>query len=172
MTAFNQLDVLILIALAVGIINGFFKGLISQLIGLIGFLVAIWLSFKFYQVIEIFVDAYNLVADGLTSIVALVLTFAIAYFTIKFVSSITQKMVEAIGLGFLNRFGGAALGLIISLLLCSSILYYADPILEVGFKETKDKSQLLPVLTESAELIKNSIFETKNNLRHDSKESI
>ena len=69
MSEFNQLDILILIALAVGVINGFFKGFISQLIGLIGFFIAIWLSFKFYQIIEVYVDSYNIVADGLTSIV-------------------------------------------------------------------------------------------------------
>ena len=83
MSEFNQLDILILIALAVGVINGFFKGFISQLIGLIGFFIAIWLSFKFYQIIEVYVDSYNIVADGLTSIVSLILTFAIAYFTIN-----------------------------------------------------------------------------------------
>ena len=172
MSEFNQLDILILIALAVGVINGFFKGFISQLIGLIGFFIAIWLSFKFYQIIEVYVDSYNIVADGLTSIVSLILTFAIAYFTIKLASSLTQKTVEAVGLGILNRFGGAALGLVISLLLCSSILYYIDPILELGFKETKDKSQILPILNESSQIIKNSIFETKDNLRNESQDSI
>ena len=172
MSEFNQLDILILIALAVGVINGFFKGFISQLIGLIGFFIAIWLSFKFYQIIEVYVDSYNIVADGLTSIVSLILTFAIAYFTIKLASSLTQKTVEAVGLGIVNRFGGAALGLVISLLLCSSILYYIDPILELGFKETKDKSQILPILNESSQIIKNSIFETKDNLRNESQDSI
>ena len=91
MTDFNQLDILILIALAFGFINGFFKGFISQLIGLVGFFVAIWLSFKFYQIIEVYVDSYNIVADSLTSLVALVITFAIAFFTIKLASSLTQK---------------------------------------------------------------------------------
>ncbi|MEG0931499.1 MAG: CvpA family protein [Algoriella sp.] len=172
MSEFNQLDILILIALAVGVINGFFKGFISQLIGLIGFFIAIWLSFKFYQIIEVYVDSYNIVADGLTSIVSLILTFAIAYFTIKLASSLTQKTVEAVGLGILNRFSGAALGLVISLLLCSSILYYVDPILEIGFKETKDDSKILPVLNESSQIIKNSIFETKDNLRNESQDSI
>ena len=172
MTDFNQLDILILIALAVGVINGFFKGFISQLIGLVGFFVAIWLSFKFYQIIEVYVDSYNIVADSLTSIVSLILTFAIAYFTIKLASSLTQKTVEAVGLGIVNRFGGAALGLVISLLLCSSILYYIDPILELGFKETKDKSQIFPILNESSQIIKNSIFETKDNLRNESQDSI
>ncbi|MDM1523095.1 CvpA family protein [Empedobacter stercoris] len=172
MSDFNQLDILILIALALGFINGFFKGFISQLIGLVGFFVAIWLSFKFYQIIEIYVDAYNIVADSLTSIVALIITFALAFFTIKLASSITQKTVEAIGLGIINRFGGAALGLIISLLLSASVLYYADPILELGFKETKDESQILPILNESSQIIKNSIFETKDNLRNVSNDSI
>ncbi|MCA4777698.1 CvpA family protein [Empedobacter falsenii] len=172
MSDFNQLDILILIALALGFINGFFKGFISQLIGLVGFFVAIWLSFKFYQIIEIYVDAYNIVADSLTSIVALIITFALAFFTIKLASSITQKTVEAIGLGIINRFGGAALGLIISLLLSASVLYYADPILELGFKETKDESQILPILNESSHIIKNSIFETKDNLRNVSNDSI
>ena len=172
MPEFNQLDVLILIALVFGFINGFFKGFISQLIGVVGFFIAIWLSFKFYQMVEVFVNDYNIVADGLTSLVALVLTFGIAFFTIKIISSLTQKLVEAIGLGLVNRLGGAALGLVLYLMLCSSILYYVNPILELGFKETKDESKILPLLTESAEFIKNSIFETNNNLRKDSQESI
>ena len=172
MPEFNQLDVLILIALVFGFINGFFKGFISQLIGVVGFFIAIWLSFKFYQMVEVFVNDYNIVADGLTSLVALVLTFGIAFFTIKIISSLTQKLVEAIGLGLLNRLGGAALGLVLYLMLCSSVLYYVNPILELGFKETKDESKILPLLTESAEFIKNSIFETNNNLRKDSQESI
>lgn len=172
MPEFNQLDVLILIALVFGFVNGFFKGFISQLIGVLGFFIAIWLSFKFYQMVEVFVNDYNIVADGLTSLVALVLTFGIAFFTIKIISSLTQKLVEAIGLGLVNRLGGAALGLLLYLMLCSSILYYVNPILELGFKETKDESKILPLLTESAEFIKNSIFETNNNLRKDSQESI
>ncbi|GGE94126.1 membrane protein required for colicin V production [Chishuiella changwenlii] len=172
MPEFNQLDVLILIALVFGFVNGFFKGFISQLIGVVGFFIAIWLSFKFYQMVEVFVNDYNIVADGLTSLVALVLTFGIAFFTIKIISSLTQKLVEAIGLGLVNRLGGAALGLVLYLMLCSSVLYYVNPILELGFKETKDKSKILPLLTESAEFIKNSIFETNNNLRKDSQESI
>ncbi|MBO6212009.1 CvpA family protein [Algoriella sp.] len=172
MSDFNQLDILILIAIAFGVINGFFKGFISQLIGLLGFFVAIWLSFKFYQAVEVFVDAYNIVADGLTSLVALVLTFGIAFFTIKLASSLTQKTVEAVGLGFMNRLGGAALGLVLYLLLCSSVLYYIDPVLEIGFKETKDNSKILPILNQSAEYIKNSIFETDNNLREDPRGSI
>ncbi|WP_333663845.1 CvpA family protein [Chishuiella changwenlii] len=172
MPEFNQLDVLILIALVFGFVNGFFKGFISQLIGVVGFFIAIWLSFKFYQMVEVFVNDYNIVADGLTSLVALVLTFGIAFFTIKIISSLTQKLVEAIGLGLLNRLGGASLGLVLYLMLCSSVLYYVNPILELGFKETKDESKILPLLTESAEFIKNSIFETNNNLRKDSQESI
>jgi membrane protein required for colicin V production len=172
MPEFNQLDVLILIALVFGFVNGFFKGFISQLIGVVGFFIAIWLSFKFYQMVEVFVNDYNIVADGLTSLVALVLTFGIAFFTIKIISSLTQKLVEAIGLGLVNRLGGAALGLVLYLMLCSSVLYYVNPILELGFKETKDESKILPLLTESAEFIKNSIFETNNNLRKDSQESI
>jgi len=172
MPEFNQLDVLILIALVFGFVNGFFKGFISQLIGVVGFFIAIWLSFKFYQMVEVFVNDYNIVADGLTSLVALVLTFGIAFFAIKIISSLTQKLVEAIGLGLVNRLGGAALGLLLYLMLCSSVLYYVNPILELGFKETKDESKILPLLTESAEFIKNSIFETNNNLRKDSQESI
>ena len=59
----------------------------------------------------------------------------------------------------MNRLGGAALGLVLYLLLCSSVLYYIDPVLEIGFKETKDNSKILPILNQSAEYIKNSIFE-------------
>lgn len=166
-STFNNLDILIAIALAFGIINGLFKGFISQLIGLFGFFIAIWLSFKFYQFVGVFIGSQNIVADGLVSIVSLVLTFAIAFFAIKLLSSLTQKTVEMIGLGIINRIAGAALGLVILLLLVSSILFYVDPILEVGFKETKDNSILYPYLIESAEYVKNILYETKDVLREE-----
>lgn len=164
-STFNNLDILIAIALAFGVINGLFKGFISQLIGLFGFFIAIWLSFKFYQFVSIFIGSQNIVADSLVSIVSLVLTFAIAFFSIKLLSSLTQKTVEMIGLGFVNRIAGAALGLVILLLLVSSVLFYIDPILEIGFKETKENSILYPYLIESAEYVKNMLYETKDVLR-------
>ncbi|HEY4540503.1 MAG TPA: CvpA family protein [Faecalibacter sp.] len=164
-STFNTLDIIIAIALAFGLINGFFKGFISQLIGLFGFFIAIWISFKFYQFVEIFIGAQNVVADGLVSIVSLVLTFAIAFFAIKFTSSLSQKLVEMMGLGIINRLAGAGLGLVILLLLASSVLFYIDPILEIGFKEVKDESQLYPYLIESADYIKNMLYESKDILR-------
>jgi len=164
-TTFNTLDIIIAIALAFGIINGFFKGFISQLIGLFGFFIAIWISFKFYQFVEIFVGAQNLVADSLVSIVSLVLTFAIAFFAIKLASSLSQKMIQMIGLGIINRLAGSVLGLVLLLLLSSSVLFYLDPILEIGFKETKDQSLLYPYLIEGAEFVKNLLYETKDILR-------
>lgn len=167
MEQFNQLDLLIALALTAGAINGFFKGFISQLIGLFGFFIAIWASFKFYQFIEVFVNEQNIVADGLTSIVAVLLTFGIAYFGIRLFSRLVQKSVEMAGLGFFNRLAGAALGVVLLLLLSSSLLFYADPILELSFKETKDGSQLLPYLSESAEYVKNMFYETKNTLREE-----
>lgn len=166
-STFNNLDIIIGIAIAFGVINGFFKGFISQLIGLFGFFIAIWISLKFYQIVEVFIGAQNAVADGFVSILSLILTFAIAYFAIKFISKLAQKTIQYIGLGFVNRIAGAALGLVILLLLCSSILFYVDPILEIGFKETKDESILYPHLIESAEYIKNIFYETKENLRPD-----
>jgi len=165
LSTFNNLDIIIAIALAFGLINGFFKGFISQLIGLFGFFIAIWISLKFYQIVEVFIGEQNLVADSLVSIVSLVLTFAIAFFSIKLLSSLTQKLVQSIGLGFVNRLAGAGLGVIILLLIVSSFLFYVDPILEIGFKDTKDKSQLYPYLVEYAEIIKNTIYETKDSLR-------
>lgn len=125
-------------------------------------------SFKFYQFIEVFVNEQNIVADGLTSVVAVVITFAIAYFGIRIFSRMVQKSVEMAGLGFFNRLAGAGLGIVLFLLLSSTLLFYADPLMELGFKETKDSSQLLPYLSDSAEFVKNLLYETKNNLREQS----
>jgi len=170
MTEFNQLDVIILITLAFGVINGFFKGFISQIIGIVGFFIAIWISFKFYSIVEEFIEKHNIVSASLTSIIALLLTFAIAFFTIKFVSSLTQKFISAIGLGFLNRIGGAIMGFILYTLISSSILYYIDPILELGFKNVKQESKVLPFLTKSSGMIKSLFFETKENVSKENSE--
>lgn len=164
-SALNTLDIIIAIALGFGIINGFFKGFISQLIGFFGFFIAIWLSFKFYQFVEVIIGSQNVVADGLVSIVSLILTFVLAFFSIKLASSFTQKTVEMIGLGIVNRIAGAGLGLVLLLLLVSSVLFYVDPILEFGFHDTKEESLLYPYLIDSAEYMKNTLYETKTVLR-------
>ena len=43
----NVLDIILAILLVVGAVNGFRKGIISQLCGLAGVLLGVWLGFKF-----------------------------------------------------------------------------------------------------------------------------
>ena len=62
------------------------------------------------------------------------------------------------------------MGFILYTLISSSILYYIDPILELGFKNVKQESKVLPFLTKSSGMIKSLFFETKENVSKENSE--
>ena len=166
MNDFNILDIIIGIALIYGAIRGFSRGFIAQLVGLIGIIVALFLSLKFYKLMEAFLLPLDWVSESFISIVSLIVTFGLIFLAINLASKIIQKSVETIGLGFVNRIAGAALGVILFVLISSTLLLIINPILDFMYPEIKENSLLIEPLTTASQEIKNLWTENKDQIRN------
>jgi membrane protein required for colicin V production len=116
----NWVDVVIIIYLALSIISGFAQGLIRSLLSIIGLIVGILLASHFYKQlgdILTFISNRN-VADIVAFIVILLAVMVIA----ALIGLVLRSIIKAIMLGWVDKLGGAVLGLILGALSVSAIL--------------------------------------------------
>ena len=116
----NWVDVVIIIYLALSIISGFVQGLIRSLLSIIGLIVGILLASHFYKQlgdILTFISNRN-VADIVAFIVILLAVMVIA----ALIGLVLRSIIKAIMLGWIDKLGGAVLGLILGALSVSAIL--------------------------------------------------
>ncbi|MBQ1963865.1 MAG: CvpA family protein [Tidjanibacter sp.] len=112
----NVLDIILAILLVVGAVNGFRKGIISQLCGLAGVLLGVWLGFKFGDRLGVWLGV------EIGEIASFVIIFIGAVLLAALAGRISAAILRATGLGILNRLGGMALSLVEYVLICSLLL--------------------------------------------------
>lgn len=114
---------------------------------------------------EAFLLPLDWVSESFISIVSLIVTFGLIFLAINLASKIIQKSVETIGLGFVNRIAGAALGVILFVLICSTLLLIINPIMDFMYPEIKENSLLIEPLTTASQEIKNLWTENKDQIQ-------
>lgn len=139
------IDILILIAIGAGIVIGFMKGLMRQLASILGLIVGLLAAKALYA--SLADKLCPAVTDSMT--VAQGLSFVVIWIAVPLIftvlASILTKAMEAISLGWLNRWLGAVLGgvkylLIVSLLIC--VVEFIDSDGHLISKTKKDNSVL------------------------------
>lgn len=154
----NWIDLIVIGALGIGIFSGFRRGLIKALTGFVGVGFAIWVGFNFSNLLETYVVEYDFVPENLVKMASLLLTIFLAYLAINLVSKVLHKTVHTVGLGILNRLGGALFSALLNLLAISAIIYYTLPFLPaVVGEEMVNESIALPYLMEVVEILKISV---------------
>ena len=117
----NWLDIVIVIFLGITTITGLSRGLVKTIIPLVGIILGVVLAGHFY----------GSVADGLSTWFhspsqAKIAGFAIIFIVVVIVSliiaSLLSKLLSLLLLGWVDRLGGAVLGLVIGGLVCGTIL--------------------------------------------------
>lgn len=131
----NNLDYIILAVVALGLLFGYFRGFIAQIVSLSGFLLAYLVAFFFYKnvapILRLAVPVpayenyqrYEFIVKGLNldTYIFNALAFAILFFGTRLAISIIGKTLNVIaktpGLNLINRWSGALLGLAEALLI-------------------------------------------------------
>lgn len=116
----NIIDLIMALVLVAGIISGFRKGIISQLSGVVGVLLGVWLAFKFGSKLG------GWLGIEINEIVAYVLVFAAALLAAWIAARISTAILHTIGLGIINRLGGAAISVVLTSLLLSLALGFFE----------------------------------------------
>ncbi|GAB1404435.1 Colicin V production protein [anaerobic digester metagenome] len=150
----NNFDVFILIALLIAAVFGYIKGFVLSMASLAGWLLGLYLSFKFATVVQAWLEVKIGYASGLMYLLAFSLCFVAAVVFMHLLGKSIEKVIKMAALGFINRLAGALLGILkISLFL--SALFYLIAIVDRGERlispKEKDRSvfyrplsQLLP----------------------------
>ncbi len=114
----NIFDIIIIICLAVSAIFGFRDGAIKQLGGLAGIIAAIILAKVFGSSAKELFNIQGDYADIWGYIIVLVVSLILATVIVNIVS----RFISAVGLGILDRIGGAAVSIIKCMLIISILL--------------------------------------------------
>ena len=119
----NFFDVLILGFLALFIINGFRKGLIISLASLVALILGIYLAVNFSNYIQaILLENFHPSKTWLP-IFSFTATFLIVAILVLIVAKVMEKIIDIVGMGFLNKLAGALLGLVKGAIFASIILF-------------------------------------------------
>ncbi len=153
----NYLDLILLIILCSGAIWGFRKGLIKAVLGFLAIGLAIWAGIKFSGLLEIFLSDLELIPVEFIHIASLIVTILLVYLAINVVAKILHGITHTIGLGIFNRLGGAIFGLLLNVLMLSTLIYYILPFFShFDESQTISQSKILPYLNEIITLVKSN----------------
>lgn len=146
----NVIDGTILLMLCLGAIWGFRNGFVKALLGFIAVGVAVWAGFKFSGLIETLIIDSDFVPLKLIPIVSIAITMILIYLIIILIAQFVTGVIKTVGLGLLNRLGGAFLGILINLIILSATISYLTPFFE---EKTITESKSYPLLIKSSELL-------------------
>ena len=119
----TTIDIIILVVIGAGAVIGFIKGFIKQLASILGLIVGLLAAKTLY--VSVAERVFSKIMDSMTfaQILAFVAIWVVVPLLFLLVASVLTKAMEAVSLGWLNRWLGAGLGalkfmLLTSLLIC------------------------------------------------------
>lgn len=139
------LDIILSLPLIYGLYTGYSKGLISQITGLIGGIIATLLGVKLSGYTAIFLTEHNLINPAWAGIVGFVVTIAGIILTMKLAGAIVRKTTKTIGLGFIERIAGGVFGFLKWLIVTLVLLFFfvkINSVLKITPDKTFDESKL------------------------------
>lgn len=117
------IDIIILAIVGVGAVIGFIKGFIKQLASILGLIIGLLAAKALY--VTVAERVFSKITDSMTfaQVLAFVVIWLVVPLLFLLVAALLTKAMEAVSLGWLNRWLGAGLGalkfmLLVSLLIC------------------------------------------------------
>ena len=162
--ALNVLDYIMLGILVLLIIQGFMKGFISSLAAIAALIVGIWAAIHFSNYIAALLTEHFHPSQKWLPVLAYVITFLLVVIALMLLAKLAEKLINATGLGFLNRLGGGLLGIVKGAILVSVLillLQLIDPhgklVAEKYRKESFLYSRMEQVVPKTMRLLKTEV---------------
>ena len=149
----NILDIILLICFVPAVVQGFRKGVISQVIAIVSIIAGAWLSFKSATSVSQWIGQYIQGSEQVLKLVAFALIFIAVAAGLAVVGRIIEGTFKLIMLGWLNRLLGAAFSLLkAGLIIGLGIMAFCSLNNTFGFvsEEVLNASVLFPPLKNMA----------------------
>ena len=124
----NYIDIIILIILAISGVKGFVNGFVKEVASLAALVLGVWGAIRFSSFTAGKLYDYFDMSGKYVGIISFILTFAVIAIGIHFAGMLTDKLMKAVALGFVNRLLGVAFGLIKAVLILSVIFVVLNAI--------------------------------------------
>ena len=122
----NIIDIIILVGFLYGLYTGFRKGFIHIVLGIIGFLAALYVASRFAGMLIPYLKANWNASEGTLRWAAYALLFIGVLIAVGLLSKLLDKILDTAGLGWLNRLTGAALSAFKYLIIIGLLLRMVD----------------------------------------------
>ncbi len=140
----NVVDVLLLILLAFTTFTGIRQGFVVEIAGILGAVAALGVARLEYVDVRTILEQFAAKSPWLT-IVAYLLVFVVMWGAIIIVARKLRLLVRLMMLGWLDRLGGAVIGLVQGALLVALLLYFARRVPQTGIRHLANHSALAPI---------------------------
>ena len=108
----NAIDIIILICFIPAIVQGFTKGLISQLSALVSIFLGAWLSFKFANLVCNWLQPYIEVQEQVLYIIAFVLIMIVVIICLYLIGRLIGSLIKLVMLDWLDKMLGVVFALL------------------------------------------------------------
>jgi Uncharacterized membrane protein, required for colicin V production len=108
----NSIDIVIVLLILWGAINGFIKGFIIQSLTLIALIVGVWAGATFYETIGNHLSNWLSFNAKLMQVISFTLIFIGVLIAMHYISKLLTGMLGKSVLGRLNRIGGIIFGMV------------------------------------------------------------
>jgi membrane protein required for colicin V production len=155
----NIFDLVILIILAFFVFNGFRRGFLREIAGLVGVVIAFILAVRFMNDFSGIISYYLGLSPRIAVIVTAVVIFVLVLVTFVVLAKIIQKLMEMATLGWVNRLFGSLFGLLKGVIIVS-ILALIISLVPGGqeFDKEQEESALFNPMRKAAPLIFNGVM--------------
>lgn len=131
----NTVDIILSLILLYGLIRGFFRGLLAELASLIGFVAGIYGAIHFSYILSDFLAQHVDLNIQYVNLIAFAITFFIIVFLISLAGRILTKIAGFAALGLVNKFLGAAFGVLKVAFIASVVIMF--------FKATNEEIEMV-----------------------------
>jgi membrane protein required for colicin V production len=174
------IDIIVFLIIIFAIYTGFTKGIIHSVMGFFAIIMGFIIAMNFSSFLSVWLSKQMDIPEIIMPILSFILIIIMTILAFKLVAYLSEKVLKTIKLNFLNKFAGATLWTIISILLCSVLLFFISKTGLLGPNITKDShaykhllsmgsptihlfESFIPYFKESFHLLNNSVKELPNS---------
>ncbi|GAB6888245.1 CvpA family protein [Desulfothermus okinawensis JCM 13304] len=117
----NKLDIIFIIILSYTLIRGFIRGIVKEIIGIVGVIGSFLIAINFYTRLTDYIT--KIVSDPqVANIIAFASLFIGSILILYLLGAMIRELLKTLSLGWLDRLGGGVFGFVKGTLVCSLII--------------------------------------------------
>lgn len=124
----NLIDLIITIALLIAFVRGYRNGLIKEIMSLISIFFGLFLAIYFSDYIKSFLIEKFQYQSNFIDIVSFVITFLLAFFGIKILTKMIDKIADVLFLGWINNIFGGIFSTLKMVIFIGTLLIFVEKV--------------------------------------------